>query len=302
MDRTNRLEDIKNGIFSWIRTDFEHCKNAAEYVQGHIHTKPVLGIILGSGLGPLADDIEVDSIVNYSDIPGFPLSTVSSHIGRFIVGKLSGVDVICMQGRVHYYEGYDFADLAMSVRVMGLLGIKCLIVTNAAGAVNISYKPGDIMLISDHINMMGINPVIGQNYREFGDRFYDVSNLYNRNLRQLAKKCAKKSPLDVHEGIYMFYPGPNFETPAEIRAFRLLGADATGMSTVPETLTAAHMGITVLGFSVMTNMAAGVLNQPLTDEEVCDTSKKIAHDFSAYMKDVVASIKAEYEPKGWKFD
>jgi len=298
----SRLDDIKNGIFSWVSTDYDHCRTAADFVQSKMHIKPVLGIILGSGLGPLADDIEVDSIVSYADIPGFPLSTVSSHIGRFIIGKLGGVDVICMQGRVHYYEGYDFSSLAMSVRVMGLLGIRCLIVTNAAGAVNIAYKPGDIMLISDHINMMGLNPVIGQNYSDFGERFYDVSNLYNKKLRQLAKKCAKRSELDVHEGVYMFYPGPNFETPAEIRAFRLLGADATGMSTVPETLTAAHMGITVLGFSVMTNMAAGVLNQPLTDEEVCETSKKISSEFSAYMKDVVAAMKEEYEPKDWKFD
>ena len=283
-----------------IVTDYQHCKTAADYVRDHINLKPVLGIILGSGLGPMADDIEVDSIVSYADIPGFPLSTVSSHIGRFIVGKLSGVDVICMQGRVHYYEGYKFNDLAMSVRVMALLGIKCLIVTNAAGGVNLAYKPGDIMLISDHINMMGMNPVIGQNYKDFGARFYDVSNLYNRDLRELAKKCAKRSPLDVHEGIYMFYPGPNFETPAEIRAFRLLGADATGMSTVPETLTAAHMGLPVLGFSVITNMAAGVLNQPLTDEEVNETAKRIGIDFSNYIKDVVAAMNEEYAAKDWK--
>lgn len=288
------------GKVKMIETDYQHCKAAADYVQEHIHIKPVLGIILGSGLGPMAEEIEVDSIVSYADIPGFPLSTVSSHIGRFIVGRLNGVNVICMQGRVHYYEGYQFGDLAMSVRVMALLGIKCLIVTNAAGGVNLAYKPGDVMLISDHINMMGMNPVIGQNYRDFGPRFYDVSNLYHRDLRELAKKCAKRSPLDVHEGVYFFYPGPNFETPAEIRAFRLLGADATGMSTVPETLTAAHMGIPVLGFSVITNMAAGVLNQPLTDEEVTETAAKIGKLFSAYVKDVVGTLNEVYGPADWK--
>jgi len=289
------MSEIKN-----IKTDFQHCKTAADYVRERIHIQPVLGIILGSGLGPMANDIDVDAIVNYNEIPGFPVSTVSSHIGRFIIGKLNGVDVICMQGRVHYYEGYQFNDLAMSVRVMGLLGIKCLIVTNAAGAVNFRYQPGDIMLISDHINMMGVNPVIGQYYNEFGPRFYDTCNIYNKDLRELALTCAKRSILDVHEGIYMFYPGPNFETPAEIRAFRLLGADATGMSTVPETLTASHMGIPVLGLSVMTNMAAGVLPQPLTDEEVCETANKIAAHFSSYVKDIVATMKETYEPKDWK--
>jgi len=288
------------GVIKTIETDFNHCKAAADYVGQKIHCKPVLGIILGSGLGPMAENIEVDAIINYTEIPGFPVSTVSSHIGRFIVGKICGVDVICMQGRVHFYEGYRFNDLAMSVRVMGLLGIKCLVVTNAAGAVNIDYRPGDIMLINDHINIMGINPVSGPYYNEFGPRFYDASNIYNRDLRDLALSCAKRSALRVHEGIYMFYPGPNFETPAEIRAFRLLGADATGMSTVPETLTAAHMGIPVLGFSVMTNMAAGILNQPLTDEEVCETSKLISENFTLYVKDVISTMKETYEPKGWK--
>lgn len=273
-----------------IQADYDHCKTAADYIKSKITLTPELGIVLGSGLGPLADMIEVDAKIDYNDIPCFPRTTVSSHKGCLIIGTLAGVKVVCMQGRFHYYEGYSFEQLAMPVRVLSLLGIKAMFLTNAAGGVNLSYKPGDIMLIADHLNLLGINPVRGQSYSEFGDRFYDVQNLYTESFRKIARKCAKRSELAVHEGTYMFFPGPNFETPAEIRAVRLLGADAVGMSTVPEALTAGHIGLPVIGFSVITNYAAGMSKEPLSDDDVRKIADSISNEFSAYVRDVISSI------------
>lgn len=277
-----------------IRSDYSHCLKAAEYIRSRIKTKPDMGIILGSGLGPLADMIEVDTVISYSDIPCFPQTTVSSHKGQLILGTLAGVRVVCMQGRFHFYEGYSYEQLAMPVRVLSLLGIKVLFLTNAAGGVNLAYKPGDIMLIADHLNLMGINPARGQSYSEFGERFYDIQDLYRESLRKIARKCAKRSELTVHEGTYMFFPGPNFETPAEIRAARMLGADAVGMSTVPEALTAGHLGLPVIGMSVITNYAAGISKTPLSDEEVRTIADSISNEFSAYVKDVVCTMNEVY--------
>lgn len=277
-----------------VHSDYEHCRIAADYIESRIHIEPRMGVMLGSGLGPLAENIQIDTVIDYKDIPYFPQSTVSTHAGNLIAGTLSGVPVLCMNGRFHYYEGYSFEDLAMPVRVLWLLGIQCLLVTNAAGAVNITYRPGDIMIISDHINLTGFNPVIGQNYREFGDRFYDVSDLYTEKLRAIARKCAKRSELTVHEGTYMFFPGPNYETAAEIRAARLLGADAVGMSTVPEALTAGHIGLPVIGISVITNMGTGVLPEKITDEDVNIISNMVSIDFSAFVDDMIRSMVEEY--------
>lgn len=277
-----------------IIPDYEHCKAAADYILGRIRGIPDVGIILGSGLGPLAATIEVEEIIPYSEIPGFPLTTVADHLGRLIYGRLAGVRVLCMQGRFHFYEGYSFEELAMSVRVMKLTGIVALILTNAAGAVNLNYRPGDVMIINDHINLSGVNPTRGQFYREFGSRFYDISDLYSKDLRLLARKAAKRSGLNIYEGVYMFMPGPNFETPAEIRAARLLGADAVGMSTVPEALVAGHMGLKVIGISVMTNMAAGILPEPLSTEEVNDIADRISVEFSAFIEDLLYSINQEF--------
>ena len=237
-----------------FHSDYEHCKFAADFIQKAADFRPDMGIMLGSGLGPLADNIEVKKIIDYSEIPYFPQSTVSTHAGQLILGTLCGIRVVCMKGRFHYYEGYTFEELAMPVRVMWLLGIRLLLVTNAAGAVNITYRPGDVMIISDHINLTGYNPVIGQNYHEFGERFYDVSDLYTEKLRKICRKCAKHSELTVHEGTYMFFPGPNYETAAEIRAVRLLGADAVGMSTVPEAIIAHHRGMEIFALSVITDL------------------------------------------------
>lgn len=277
-----------------IIADYLHCKTAADYIRSRIHDVPDVGIILGSGLGPLASGIDVQEIIPYSEIPGFPVTTVADHKGNLIFGTLAGTKVLCMQGRFHYYEGYAFEDLAMSIRVLKLTGIVALVLTNAAGAVNLSYRPGDIMIISDHINLTGVNPTRGQDFRNFGERFYDVSNLYDKDLRLIARKCAKRSPLNVYEGVYMFMPGPNFETPAEVRACRLLGADAVGMSTVPEALVAGHVGLKVIGLSVMTNMAAGILPAPLTSEEVNAVADLISVEFSAYVEDLLLSINQEY--------
>lgn len=279
-----------------INPDYEHCKIAADFVKEKIGGTPVIGIVLGSGLGPLAERMEITAEIDYKDIPGFPRSTVASHAGKLLYGKVSGVSVICMQGRFHFYEGYSFASLSMSVRVLWLLGIKLLILTNAAGAINLSYKPGDIMLLSDHLNLLGYNPVTGQDYEAFGDRFYDVSHLYPESLRKIALKCAEESPLSVHEGVYMFFPGPNFETPAEVRAARILGADAVGMSTVPEALAAGHLKLPVLALSVMTNMAAGILNTPLSDDDVTRVANTLSADFSAYVEDIVRTIGETYGP------
>ena len=286
---------MKGEEFFDIHPDYIHCLEAANYILGHMKEAPDIGIILGSGLGPLASRVEVDTILPYSEIPNFPVSTVSTHKGELVIGKLWGENVVCMNGRFHFYEGYSFEDLAFAIRAMALMGVKMILVTNAAGAVNPEYKPGDIMIIKDHINLLGVNPVRGQFYSDFGDRFYDASNIYNAKYREIAKICAKSTSLTVHEGTYMFFPGPNYETPAEIRAAGILGADAVGMSTTPEALTAAHCGLPLLGISIITNMAAGITDKKLTDEEVNEIAKMVEVEFSDYVVLVLMSIRKKYD-------
>ncbi len=269
---------------------FAFYEKTAEYVKSRAPFAPELGLILGTGLGPLAKQIENPVEIDYKDIPNFLVSTAPDHAGKLIFGTLEGKKLVCMSGRFHSYEGYDFEQLAIPVRLFKLLGVKQLIVTNAAGGVNEGYRPGDIMVISDHIKLNGASPMRGKNLPEFGDRFFDVSRMYTPRLRELALRLAKDTALRVHEGVYFFMPGPQFETPAEIRAIRLLGGDAVGMSTVTEALTAAHCGIELLGFSVITNMAAGMLDQPLTTEEVSETGRMIEERFSAYLKAVIREM------------
>ncbi len=269
---------------------FAFYEKTAEYVKSRAPFAPELGLILGTGLGPLAKQIENPVEIDYRDIPNFLVSTAPDHAGKLIFGTLEGKKLVCMSGRFHSYEGYDFEQLAIPVRLFKLLGVKQLIVTNAAGGVNEGYRPGDIMVISDHIKLNGASPMRGKNLPEFGDRFFDVSRMYTPRLRELALRLAKDTALRVHEGVYFFMPGPQFETPAEIRAIRLLGGDAVGMSTVTEALTAAHCGIELLGFSVITNMAAGMLDQPLTTEEVSETGRMIEERFSAYLKSVIREM------------
>ncbi|MBQ6974384.1 MAG: purine-nucleoside phosphorylase [Oscillospiraceae bacterium] len=265
-------------------------EQSAAYVRSCWPHEAEIGLVLGSGCGPLADSITHRVEIPYEDIPNFLRSTVSTHAGKLILGTLSGKKVACMSGRFHSYEGYDFEQLAAPVRLFRLLGCRCVVLTNAAGGVNLHYRPGDVMIIADHIKLMGHSPMRGPNVAEFGPRFFDVSKMYTPELRRIARECAALSGLTVHEGVYFFMPGPQFETPAEIRAIRALGGDAVGMSTVTEALTAAHCGMPCLAFSVITNMAAGILDQPLSDQEVNQVGHKIAGAFSAYLGKVVERL------------
>ena len=269
---------------------YEYFQKSADYVKSIVPYTPEVAIVLGSCLGPFADTIEDPIVIDYKDIPNFLVSTVASHAGKLIFGTVAGKKVVCMSGRFHSYEGYDFEQLVIPVRLFKLLGVKATILTNAAGAVNESYRPGDIMIVKDHIKLAGHSPLRGPNVDEFGPRFFDVTHMYTPALRALAKDCAEGIDLRVHEGVYYFFTGPQFETPAEIRAVRILGADAVGMSTVTEALTAAHCGMPLMCLSVMTNMAAGVLDRPLTNGEVDETAKTIATRFSAYVTKIIGRI------------
>ena len=243
--------------------------------------RPRVLLILGSGLGSLGDAVEAPIIVPYSEVPHMKFSTAPGHKGQFVFGRLAGCDVAVMQGRLHAYEGWSFADAAYPVRVVRLLGAQSLIVTNAAGAVNEAFSVGDIMLITDHIKLFGVSPLCGPNVEEFGPRFPDSTHIYTLALQAVAREAAAELSIQLREGVYMYFPGPQYETPAEIRAARLLGADAVGMSTVPEAIVARHCGMDVLGFTLCTNMAAGVLDQPLTGEEVIEAGNAAAPRFSA---------------------
>ena len=270
--------------------NFEYFKKSADYVRSLINDEPEIAIVLGSGLGDFASRIEDPIEIKYEDIPNFLVSTVESHAGKLIFGKAGGKKIICMSGRFHFYEGYDYEQLVIPVRLFKLLGVKATILTNAAGAVNTDYKVGDIMIVSDHIKLNGASPLRGKNVDFFGPRFFDVTDMYTKKLRELALNCAEDSGLTFREGVYMFFTGPQFETPAEIRAARILGADAVGMSTVTEALTAAHCSMPLLAFSVMTNMAAGVLDQKLSDEEVGIAAAKISERFGKYIEKVISQI------------
>lgn len=265
-------------------------KASADFILSQSKYKPEIGLILGSGLGSLADTIEEAEYYNYTDIPNFPVSTVEGHEGRLVIGKLAGKIVVAMQGRFHFYEGYSMQEVTFPVRVMKLLGVEKLIVTNAAGSVNTEYKPGDLMLITDHINFAGANPLIGANLKDFGVRFPDMSEAYSKDLRDIAKKVASDLNIELKEGVYMMFSGPTYETPSEIKMARVFGADAVGMSTVPETIISNHSGIKTLGISCLTNMAAGILDQPLNHEEVIETSTKVRADFLKLMNNLVKSI------------
>ena len=269
---------------------YDFYKKSADYILDKIDYEPEIGLILGSALGLLSEEITDQTIIEYKDIPNFLISTVESHAGKLILGKLRGKNVVCMSGRFHYYEGYEFEQLAIPIRVFKLLGVNTVILTNAAGAINKEYKPGDVMIINDHIKLTGASPVRGKNIRELGPRFFDVSDMYTKSLRDLTKECANKLNIDIKEGVYFYTTGPQFETPAEIRAMRILGGDTVGMSTVTEAITAAHCGIKVLGLSLVTNMAAGVLDQPITTEEVDETGEMASDKLKKLIGDVIEKI------------
>ena len=263
---------------------------AKEYIQEKLGYTPELALILGSGLGVLGEEVEDKTVIDYKDIPNFPVSTVEGHKSRFVFGTMNGRKVAVMQGRFHYYEGYKIQETVFPIWVMRALGIKKLIVTNAAGGINTSFDPGDLMLIKDHINFACINPLIGPNLEEFGVRFPDMSAAYSPRMMEIARKCAESHNVKIKEGVYMYLTGPNYETPAEIRAFRTIGADAVGMSTVPEVIAANHSGMEVLGISCITNMAAGILDQPLNHQEVMDTAERVRVNFTALVKSIIGNI------------
>ncbi|MFC0560752.1 purine-nucleoside phosphorylase [Halalkalibacter alkalisediminis] len=263
-------------------------EQAARYINRILLQTPKVGLILGSGLGVLAEEIKDPVKVSYSDIPGFPASTVEGHAGQLVFGTLEGVNVIAMQGRFHFYEGYSLEKVTFPIRVMKKLGIEALIVTNAAGGVNTDLDPGDLMLITDHINNAGGNPLIGPNNTELGLRFPDLSTAYDVELQALAKRAAESLDIPLKEGVYVWNTGPSYETPAEVKMLRHLGGDAVGMSTVPEVIIARHAEIKVLGISCISNMAAGILDQPLTHHEVIETTEKAKDSFLLFMKEIIS--------------
>ena len=255
-------------------------QEAAAYIKEKLDGRaPEIAITLGSGLGDLADHL-VDAVqIPYGEIPHLPVSTVAGHKGQFVVGKLEGREILCMQGRFHYYEGYDLKQVTLPVRVMKLLGIGTLIVTNAAGGINTGFRPGNLMLIEDHLNLTGENPLIGENLEVFGDRFFDMTVAYDVEYRALAEQLAAELNIPLQKGVYAWLTGPNYETPAEIRYLRAIGADAVGMSTVPEVLVARHSGLRVCGISCIANLAAGMGDGLLSHEEVKETADRVKVDF-----------------------
>lgn len=262
-------------------------KKSVEFIKEKISFEPEVGIILGSGLGDFANNIENSIVIDYSEIPGFPQSTVVGHSGQLIFGDLEGKKVVAMKGRIHFYEGQGIDKTVFPTKVLCELGIKNLVVTNAAGGVNEEFTPGDIMIIRDHINFASTNPLIGPNEDDKGPRFLDMTEAYSKDLIKKAKETAKNLNMDVKEGVYMWFTGPCYETPAEVKLARILGADSVGMSTVPEVIIARHRGVNVLGFSCITNMASGILDQPLDHKEVIEVSNRIKDDFAKYVRETI---------------
>ena len=263
---------------------------AVEYIRGIIKDfNPELGIILGSGLGELADEY-CSMFINYIDIPGFEVSTVLGHKGRLVFAEISGKKVVMMQGRFHFYEGHTVQKIVFPVKVMKKLGVKTLIITNASGAVNTSFKPSDLMIITDHINCLGTNPLIGLNDNTIGDRFPDMSEIYTHKYVELVKNVGKRIGIDIKEGVYMALTGPSYETPAEVRMARIVGADAVGMSTVPEAIVAAWAGMKVIGISCICNSAAGINNSRLTHEDVIKAANSAKDKFKLLIKEVIKEL------------
>lgn len=261
-----------------------------KYIRNITDFQPEIAIILGSGLGGFADGIKPEKIIDYSDIPNFPTSTVEGHVGRFILGYIENVPIIAMQGRVHFYEGYDIHDVVLPVRVMKMLGAKKLIITNAAGGINSSFSAGELMLICDHISSFVPSPLIGENLEEMGTRFPDMSHVYSPRLLEVARQSAKELGVLLHEGVYVQTTGPNYETPAEIKMYAALGADAVGMSTACEAMAANHAGMEICGISCISNLAAGISKTPLTHAEIKVAAEKVGKDFARLITKIVCEF------------
>lgn len=272
--------------------EFARAERAAKFIRSKTKLRPKVAVVLGSGLGAFADDLKDAIRIPYERIPGFPRSTAIGHAGNLVIGKAAGIPVAVMQGRVHFYEGYSLQDVIFPVRVLGRLGIRAVVLTNAAGGINLSLKQGTFVVLRDHINLQGSNPLVGPNDERFGPRFPDMTEVYAKGYREIAVKEAQRLGLQVSEGVYVALTGPSYETPAEIRCLRTLGADVVGMSTVPEAIAARHMGIEVLGISCVTNMAAGVLENPLNHEEVLETGDRVSGQFIALLQAVLPRIVA----------
>lgn len=259
-------------------------QEAVNYIFSHTEIRPKIGLILGSGLGVLADEMEEAVHFDFELIPHFVKPTAEGHKGELVVGKLNGIYVVILNGRYHYYEGYSLEQVTFPVRVMKLLGVEKLILTNSCGAINRNFKPGELMLITDHINLVANNPLIGKNLNEFGPRFPDATDIYSKRLREIALKVGKELEIKLNQGVYAWWIGPMYETPAEIKMIGILGGDAVGMSTVPEAIIASHAGMEVLGISCLTNMASGILPQKLSHQEVLDVAKEVRESFGKLIK------------------
>ncbi|MDP2426109.1 MAG: purine-nucleoside phosphorylase [Candidatus Izemoplasmatales bacterium] len=270
--------------------EYQHIMEAAQYILSIVKTNATIGLVLGSGLGSLTTKLTEATSIPFASIPHFTTPSVQGHRGELVIGKLNNVDVIALSGRYHFYEGYPLDQVVLPIRVLKLLGVQTLILSNACGAINETFRPGQLMLIRDHLNMVGINPLIGKNIDSLGPRFPDASEIYSKKLRQLAKDIAFFQEISVKEGVYAWWSGPSYETPAEIKMLRILGADAVGMSTVPESLTASHMGMDVLGISCLTNMASGILDQKLSHEEVIKVASSVKETFQKYIEEIVKQL------------
>jgi purine-nucleoside phosphorylase len=271
-------------------TETQRVGETIAYLRTKTGLKPEIGLVLGSGLGYLGDQLEEEAAIPYAEIPHFVKSTAPDHQGRLLIGRLRGKTLFCMQGRFHYFEGYTMKQITYPVRVMRALGIGTLMLTNASGGLKRDFSPGDLMLITDHINFMGMNPLIGPNDDDFGPRFPDMSTVYTPALADLARKTAADLGIPLREGVYLGYSGPSFETPAEIRLFQSFGAGAVGMSTVPEAIAARHAGLKILAISCVTNLAAGILDQPISGEEVIVAAKAAGKKFTALLSEIIGRI------------
>jgi purine-nucleoside phosphorylase len=276
---------------------FTRAESAAAFIHSQTQLRPQIGLVLGSGLGSFADDLTEAVRVPYVQIPSFPRSTAIGHAGQLVIGKCGAVPVAVMQGRVHLYEGYSAAEVAFPARVLGRIGIRSLILTNAAGGINTAYGQGALVMLRDHINLQGQNPLTGANDEHFGRRFPDMTHVYSKRYREIALEEAKKLSIVPHEGVYAALAGPSYETPAEIRYLRTIGADLVGMSTVPEAIAARHMGIELLAISCVTNMAAGTTDQPLNHEEVLEVGRRVTGQFVALLRAVLPRIEATTRDK-----
>jgi purine-nucleoside phosphorylase len=274
---------------------FTRAESASTFIRSQTKLRPQIGLVLGSGLGSFADDLTEAVRIPYAEIPAFPLSTAVGHAGQLVIGKSGDIPVAVMQGRVHLYEGYSAAEVAFPTRVLGRAGIRALILTNAAGGINVEYGQGALVVVRDHINLQGQNPLTGANDERFGPRFPDVSYTYSKRYREIALEEAKKLSIPPREGVYAALAGPSYETPAEIRYLRTIGADLVGMSTVPEAIAARHMGIEVLAISCVTNMAAGILDKPLVHDEVLEVGRRVMGQFVALLRAVLPRIAGELE-------